>query len=145
MKTIDLIVIGMFALITVISLWVVFSGRKNKLAKDGKRKSEMFEDANGDDSSTRLKSYLMMLVFFVINLMVFSVVLNDLNFLSGANGLQFLFMFLIFDLFMLIAIFVPSQLNKTAEITKLIELAKPPAVKQIEAETKQIEAEKPTP
>jgi len=139
MNPINLVIIGMFSVVLIISLYVVFKNGTGKFSKDGKTKAGYFEDANGDRSSSRLTSYLMQFFFYVINLMVFSSVLADI---SLAKNLQFVFMFLIFDFLLLMAIFVPAQLNKVAEITKLIELAKPDSVKTIEADTAQIKAEK---
>ena len=138
METLNGVIIGMFAVVMVISLYVVFRNGTGKLAKDGTTKSGYFEDANGDRSSSRLTSYLMQFFFYVINLMVFSAVLADHSLIKD---LHFIFMFLIFDFLLLLAIFVPSQLNKVAEITKLIELTKPEGVKQTEADTAQIKEE----
>jgi len=129
MNTINLVIIAMFALVMIISLWVVFRNGTGKVSKDGKPKSGYFEDANGDRSSSRLTSYLMQFFFYVINLMVFSAVLVDHSLLKD---LQFIFMFLIFDFMMLLAIFVPNQLNKVAEITALINFAKPSGQKDAE-------------
>jgi magnesium-transporting ATPase (P-type) len=105
----------------VISLWVVFKNGLGKLAKDGKIKAGYFEDENGDKSSTRLISFLMQFFFYIINIMVFAGILNNPAIISN---MQFVFIFLIFDALMLVAIFVPKQLSKLSEIKEVIELAK---------------------
>lgn len=121
MNMINVIIIGMFAVLMVISLWVVFKNGLGKLAKDGKIKAGYFEDENGDKSSTRLISFLMQFFFYIINIMVFAGILNNPAIISN---MQFVFIFLIFDALMLVAIFVPKQLSKLSEIKEVIELAK---------------------
>jgi hypothetical protein len=110
----------MFAVLMVISLWVVFKNGLGKQSKDGKIKAGYFEDENGDKSSTRLTSFLMQFFFYIINIMVFSGIMDDKEIISN---MQFVFIFLIFDALMLVAIFVPKQLSKLSEIKEVIELA----------------------
>jgi Na+-transporting methylmalonyl-CoA/oxaloacetate decarboxylase gamma subunit len=121
MNTINIIIIGMFSVLMVISLWVVFKNGLGKQSKDGKIKAGYFEDENGDKSSTRLTSFLMQFFFYIINIMVFSGIMDDKEIISN---MQFVFIFLIFDALMLVAIFVPKQLGKLSEIKEVIELAK---------------------
>jgi hypothetical protein len=52
--------------------------------------------------------------------MVFSGIMDDKEIISN---MQFVFIFLIFDALMLVAIFVPKQLGKLSEIKEVIELA----------------------
>ena len=120
MNTLNIIIIGMFAVLTVISLWVVFKPGSSKTAKDGKPKAGYFDDENGDFSSGRLISFLMQFFFYIINIMVWSGILNDP---AISKNMQFVFMFLIFDAILLVAIFVPKQLSKLSEIKEVIELA----------------------
>lgn len=121
MNMMNTIIIGMFAVLIVISLWVVFKNGLGKQSKDGKVKAGYFEDENGDKSSTRLISFLMQFFFYIINIMVFSGILNNPAII---NNMQFVFIFLIFDFLMLLAIFIPKQLSKISEIKEVIELAK---------------------
>jgi hypothetical protein len=78
------------------------------------------KDAEGNHSSTRLMSYSFMWFFFVSNILI----LLGLMFGNNNIDMNFILIFLIFDALVLIATFAPKQLNKIAEVRKLIELAK---------------------
>ena len=82
--------------------------------------SDYLKDAEGNPSSTRLMSYSFMWFFFISNILI----LLGLLFGGSAIDMNFIIVFLIFDALVLIATFAPKQLNKIAEVRKLIELAK---------------------
>jgi len=81
---------------------------------------EYLKDENGKPSSARLFSAYFMWFFFVSNIMILSGVLYG----NVAVDLNLMLMFMIYDFFLLLAIFAPKQLGKIEEIRKIIELAK---------------------
>jgi len=78
------------------------------------------KDAEGNSSSTRLMSYSFMWFFFISN----ALILLGLLFGNNDIDMNFILVFLVFDALVLIATFAPKQLNKIAEVRKLIEIAK---------------------
>lgn len=64
-----------------------------------------FEEAHGQKSSTRLFSFILLLLFVFINVMR-----------SISGGCDFDFNFIMFDLILLIGVFAPKYLQKIAEL-----------------------------
>jgi Ca2+/Na+ antiporter len=85
-----------------------------------KTKHGFLEDQNGDKSSTRLFSLFFAIFFFVINIMVFLVIMNTPSVLN----LNMMLFILIFDFILLLAVFAPKQLGKIEEIKEVIETIK---------------------
>lgn len=88
------------------------------------------KDPDGSPSSTRLMAWRFMWYFFIFNSLMTGATLGTAWILRNYTealtiALQIVVMFtLVVDFLVLLAIFVPKQLGKIAEIKGLIELAK---------------------
>ena len=76
--------------------------------------------SNGQPSSTRLFSYMILWFFFLSN----TIILLLLFLGSGTLDSNTLIFVLTYDFILLLAIFAPKQLAKIQEIKEVIELAK---------------------
>lgn len=70
-----------------------------------KNKVGYWEEAPGQKSSTRLNSFILLLLFVFIN-----------GYRTISNECEFDFNFIMFDLILLIGIFAPKYLQKIAEL-----------------------------
>ncbi len=84
------------------------------------KKKGFFQDAKGNMSSGRLFAFLMLLFFFVSNIMILANLLQD-SFVLELNSMLFL---LVYDSIILTAIYMPKQLAKMTEVRVMIETLK---------------------
>lgn len=116
MNTIEIIILLFAGVIALGALIVLWNNRKKK--KDGG--GGFLEDGAGNKSSTRLFSFLVLLFLFMGDLMLLTLIAGN----PEVININFLWFTLIFNVLMLVAIFVPKQLGKMDEIRQTLELMK---------------------
>ena len=108
MKTVDIILLIFSCVIAIGLLAVLFKG----LAKTDK--PGYLDEPDGKRSSERLWGHLILGSFFMFNFMFFSLLTENPNLLKG--NLELLYYMLIFDMMLLIAVYVPKYLIKMKEL-----------------------------
>ena len=108
MKIPDIILL-IFSIVIAIGLLLVIIKSLKKTDK-----GDFLDEVNGKRSSERLWGHLILGSFFMFNFMFFSLLADNPKLLKG--NLELLYFMLIFDLILLVAVYVPKYLIKLKEL-----------------------------